>query len=143
MRVPFVRFGSNDRPLGPWEERLAPLVVPIVVPLLFGGAVLISAIGLALLLGWAALSPMLPRRWRFNWDTAFALDPSAHAECPACRSQLVLGAMGKRGHVLNLALQPFAVAAQTAVCSTCGCTFSRLPVGKVWSSWQERQPPRK
>ena len=144
MRVPFVRFGSDDRPLAPWEERLAPVVVPVVIPLLFAGVVLISAVGLALLLGWAALSPVLPRSCRLNWDTAFALDPSAHAECPACRSPLVLGPVGKRGHVLHMALgQPFAVPAQTAGCPACGRTFSRLPLGKVWSSWQERQPPRK
>src|SRR5262245_42151022 len=60
MRLPLVRFGSDNRPIEPWEDRLAPLVLPVVIPLLIATVSLVSAIGWILLLAWQ----WCPRRCR-------------------------------------------------------------------------------
>jgi hypothetical protein len=140
MRVPLIRFGSDDRPVEPWEERLAPVVLPIVVPLLFATIMVMSAVGVCLLLGWAAISPLLPRSWRLDWDTAFDLDPSVDADCPACQARLSLGPVDKRGRMARTGDgRALELPAQTATCPQCRRAFRRLSLGKVWSSWDEQK----
>jgi hypothetical protein len=137
MRMPLIRFGNDDRPIEPWEDRLAPIVLPIVVPLLFAAVMLMSAVGVCLVLGWAALSPVLPRSWRLDWETAFDLDPSVDPECPECRSRLSLGPVDKRGHTFQTEQgHEFVMPAQTADCSACKRSFRRYSLGKLWSGWQ-------
>jgi hypothetical protein len=138
MRVPLVRFGSDNRPIEPWEERFAPIVVPVILLLSFALVVGMAALAGVLFLGWAVVSPVLPRSWRLTWDTAFDLDPSVQAECPACQARLALGPVDKRGHVVPTQPgQQLVMPVQTAVCTQCHQVFNRFSLGKVWSSWQE------
>ena len=140
MRVPTVRFFSDDRPIEPWEERAAPFVLPFVLPLLFGAVLLVSAVGVLSLLAWGAVSPVLPRSWRLDRDTAFDLDPSYWPVCPACEGRLALGPVDKRGHtVLTDTGREFVMPSQSAECPTCRRSFSRFSLGKVWSSWAAHQ----
>jgi hypothetical protein len=140
MRVPTVRFFGDERPIEPWEERVAPFVMPFVIPLLFGAVLFVSAIGVLSLLAWGVASPLLPKSWRLDWDTAFDLDPSYWPECPACEARMKLGAVHKRGHAHKTDLgQEYLMPTQTAECQACSRSFQRLSLGKVWSPWGECQ----
>jgi hypothetical protein len=134
MRLPLVRFGGGERPIGPWEERLAPIMLLLVI----AAALLLAAVGVALFLGWAVASPVLPRPWRLNWGTAFDLDASVRAECPTCRGPLALGSVDKQGRAMLADQgQQVAVPTQSAACPQCRRAFQRFSCGKVWSGWRE------
>lgn len=121
-----------------WEVRTAPVVVPVLIPLMLAAIVFMAAVGAVLIFAHAALSPMLPRSWRFNWDTAFDLNPSLDAKCPECRVALTLGAVDKRGHVLGTDRQgrEIVAPAQAATCTQCGRAVRRVSHGKIWSGWE-------
>jgi hypothetical protein len=139
MRVPLIRFGSDDRPDEPWEDQFVPLVLPIMVAL-FATMMLMSAIGLCLLLGWAAISPLLPRSWRLDWETAFDQALATDADCPACQARLSVGRVVRRGRTARTRDgRAVDLPAQTATCPQCRRAFRRLRLGKVWSSWHEQE----
>ena len=77
---------------------------------------------------------------RLNRDTALDLDPSVQPDCPACQARLALGQVDKQGHAFRTNTgREFVMPAQTAECPACRRSFSRFSLGKVWSSWAERQ----
>ena len=140
MRVPTVRFFGDDRPIEPWEERVAPFVMPFVIPLLIGTVLLMSAFGVLSILAWGAVSPILPKSWRIDWETVFDLDPSINPECPLCGSLMNLGSVNKQGHSLkSVAGQECLMPSQTASCPKCVRRFQRYSIGKIWSPWREDQ----
>jgi hypothetical protein len=142
MRIPLVRFGNDRRPIEPWEERLIPVVVPILIPLLFVVFLMMSVVSVVLFLGWACVSPVLPRPWRLDWNKALSLDPSVNAECPACRARLTLGSVDPQGYVMRTDNgREIIRTAQSATCLQCQRAFTRYSHGKIWSPWQEAQPP--
>ena len=72
MRIPFIRLGSDKRPLAPWEERLRPFVSAILIVPLFAGVIIGTIFVVAFFLGWTLVSPVLPRSWRIllqRWKT--------------------------------------------------------------------------
>jgi hypothetical protein len=143
MRVPLARFGRDDRPIEPWEERFAPLVVPLMILLSAALVVLLAALVGVCFLGWAIVSPLLPRSWRVNWHAVGALDPSVHADCPECRAQMALGPVDKDGRVLMGQEPELATPTQAATCPQCQRVYQRFAMGKVWSSWQNQAPQAK
>jgi hypothetical protein len=141
MRVPLIRFGNDDRPIEPWENCFAPVLV-VVIPLVFAVVLFVSAMGVIFFLVGvlvrAVLSPILPRSWRLNWDTAFDLSPTVDSKCPACQSQLTLGPVNKLGHVVRTDKQrEFVMPSQAATCPQCQREFGRFSLGKVWTTWSE------
>lgn len=123
MRLRLVPFGRDNRPVRPWWEWFAPIIIPLMLTM--------SAITVCLILGWAAVSPVLPRSWRLDWDTAFELDPTIDAECPECHARLALGVpvQTDQGH-------QFVMTGQSAKCLQCQRHYHRFSLGKVWSSWR-------
>ncbi len=138
MRGPLFRFWGDELRTEPVEGKFA----PIVILLLISSFILISALGFAIVIMWVAVSPVLPRSWRLNWDTAFDLDPTVESECPKCQSRLTLGPVDKRGHVSQTVQgREWVMPTQTADCLVCRRSFGRFSLGKVWSSWQDRTTP--
>ena len=107
-----------------WQDTLFPLFLLIILPAWLASAAAIMCFDLC----WAAISPVLPASWRFDPDTAFALDSSVDAECPSCRVPMMLGQPAKEtDRQLTI---------QTARCYQCPRGHRRLSLGKFWSAWK-------
>src|SRR5439155_26072056 len=138
MRIPFIRLGSDKRPLAPWEERLRPFVSAILIVPLFAGVIIGTIFVVAFFLGWTLVSPVLPRSWRI-WNREMGRDPSVDAQCPACRTRLALEPVDKQVYVDQRSKCRIDMPAQGAACPQCRRTFRRSGHGKIWSPWREAQ----
>jgi hypothetical protein len=75
MRIPLVRFGSDLTPIAEWEEKWAPVVVPLLIVLLLVVLPVLMILGYVLLLGYCLVAlpgycligVFLPRRAREEW----------------------------------------------------------------------------
>src|SRR5262249_4598069 len=127
-----------SRPFQPWKDQLVPALLLVRFVAVMLAAALVAAIGLAFVFGWVVVSPVLPRSWRLDWESAFQLDPLASPECPACQTRLALGPVDRQGHpFLTDQEREWAVPVQTSECPECRRSFSRFSRGKVWSGWRE------
>jgi hypothetical protein len=74
MRIPLVRFGSDLTPIAEWEEKWAPVIVPLLIVLLLVVLPVFVILGYVVLLGYCLVLPgycligvFLPRRARKKW----------------------------------------------------------------------------
>jgi hypothetical protein len=134
MRQPVVHGGRDGRPVRLWED----WIVLLVTPLILAAVLLVLAFRIGLVLGWAVVSPVIPRSWRQGWGKAFAFFPSAAAECPACHAGLVQGQADSNGHRFRTDQgREITLPTQGAACPHCRRLYHRFKLGKVWSSWYE------
>lgn len=73
-------------PPGCWPSSLQP------------SAVVMSAVAVCLILSWAVFSPLLPRRWHFDWETSLELSPSWPSTAPNAKLQWKQGRLTRKGN---------------------------------------------